>query len=118
MANPGDDFTGKTGWILGWGLYEVGGLLRSVILQQAEVTVHDQEYCEDLHGDIMGEGQICLGNPGISGSCTSDSGGPLVVDGVLVGVTSWGSNSCNPDYPSVYESVAFYRQWIQEKINV
>ena len=118
MANSGEDFTGKSGWIIGWGIDEVGGRDRAVILQQAQITVHPRDYCESIYGDLVDEGQICLGEPGLRGSCTSDSGGPLIVDGILAGITSWGGgSSCNPDFPSVYESVAYHREWIRANID-
>lgn len=43
-----------------------------------------------------------------------DSGGPLFdpVDGVLHGVTSWGSPDCGTK-PSVFAKVAAHAQWIR-----
>ena len=42
-----------------------------------------------------------------------DSGGPLTLNGVLVGVVSWGSSQCRHDvYPNVYANVATLRTWI------
>ncbi|KAL1130276.1 hypothetical protein AAG570_013214 [Ranatra chinensis] len=54
-------------------------------------------------------------------SCKGDSGGPLVwLDRatnryVQVGLVSWGM-SCSADKPSVNTNVAFYLDWIREKI--
>ena len=118
MANSGADFSGKSGWILGWGIDQVGGNQRAVILQQAQITVHPQDYCKSIWGDNMVEGQICLGDPGRAGSCSSDSGGPMIVDGVVAGISSWTAGGCDPSYPAVYESVAHWREWIRQNINV
>lgn len=43
-----------------------------------------------------------------------DSGGPLVVDGVLIGLVSWGRGCARPDYPGVYSSVPALRDYIEE----
>lgn len=46
-----------------------------------------------------------------------DEGGPLSCNNKLAGLVSWGMSYGNADYPHVYVNVAFYRQWIQNKIN-
>ena len=42
-----------------------------------------------------------------------DSGGPIYVDGVQVGVTSWGYACADPDHAGVYTRVSNYVDWIQ-----
>ncbi|KAH8266642.1 hypothetical protein KR018_004797, partial [Drosophila ironensis] len=45
--------------------------------------------------------------------CTSDSGGPLVQNGVLIGLVSWGKLPCGQaDSPSVYVQVSSFISWI------
>jgi trypsin len=48
---------------------------------------------------------ICSGALGLSG-CNGDSGGPLTVDGVQVGVVSFGPTQCGNGLPGVYARVA------------
>lgn len=49
-------------------------------------------------------------------TCQGDSGGPLAVDGVLVGVVSWGAGCALRGAPGVYASVADYSDWIAKTI--
>lgn len=46
------------------------------------------------------------------GVCTGDSGGPLAINGVLVGVTSWGASGCQGGVPDVFARVSKYVDWI------
>jgi hypothetical protein len=44
----------------------------------------------------------------------SDSGGPLLVNGVQVGIVSWSIKPCaEPPYPGVFTAVASYINWIE-----
>ncbi|XP_075232227.1 trypsin-3-like [Lycorma delicatula] len=47
-------------------------------------------------------------------ACQGDSGGPVTCDGVLVGITSWGTGCGMNDFPGVYTNVSYYRDWIDE----
>lgn len=61
---------------------------------------------------IISPRQICAGSPG-KDACVGDSGGPLLLNGVLVGVISWGPE-CGlfPELPGVNARVASYTDWI------
>lgn len=56
-----------------------------------------------------------LGN-GTVGSCNGDSGGPLLVDGIQVGLVSFGVSDCSAGYPSVYTRVTDFYSWINTTI--
>lgn len=45
---------------------------------------------------------------------SSNSGGPLVCDGVLVGITSSGNGCARKKYPGIYVDINHYRKWIDE----
>ncbi|XP_050353680.1 trypsin, alkaline C-like [Nymphalis io] len=47
-------------------------------------------------------------------ACSGDSGGPLLHQGVVIGVTSWGHECAHPKYPGVFVNVPSYTSWIVE----
>ncbi|KAJ8982907.1 hypothetical protein NQ317_004561 [Molorchus minor] len=50
--------------------------------------------------------------------CLGDSGSPLMVDGVQVGIASFGSDfGCESGFPGVYTRVTSYIDWILENMN-
>lgn len=57
-----------------------------------------------------------LSGNGTVGSCNGDSGGPLLVDGIQVGIVSFGVNDCAASYPSVYTRVTDFYSWINTTI--
>jgi trypsin len=45
-----------------------------------------------------------------------DSGGPIFVKGIQVGITSWGYGCAEPEYAGVYTRVSTYVPWIQTAV--
>ncbi|XP_064609786.1 transmembrane protease serine 9-like [Liolophura sinensis] len=112
--NPTDDC-----FIMGWG--ETREYTEQTILQELEVQVRTRTECRMRWGRrrILNS-HICVGN-GENGACNGDSGGPLVCQRggyyYLVGITSWGVSGCQTSgYPSVYSNVAYFSEWISDKI--
>jgi len=109
--------------ISGWGYTEVGGLNSPDILQETDTEIITNKEC--TQNGRWGEEQIypgivCLYS-GISGGCMGDSGGPLQCrngDGEwhLVGLTSWGSETCSVDMPSIYTRVSCFVNWIDNVV--
>lgn len=61
---------------------------------------------------------MCTGplNEGIS-TCTADSGGPLVQQNELIGVSAWGVSPCGYEgAPSVYTKVSSFIDFIRENV--
>ncbi|XP_019882307.1 mite allergen Der p 3-like [Camponotus floridanus] len=104
--------------VSGFGITKNG--LRSKILQQATIYITSQEYCKDMYNKVLSDiydTQICANDPNKRrGACKSDSGGPLIVNGKLVGIVSWAKGCALTEYPTVYTRVSLYIDWIEKNI--
>ncbi|KAL1386837.1 hypothetical protein pipiens_012767 [Culex pipiens pipiens] len=76
-------------------------------------TLTTEESDELLRARVT-DSMICAGDLEHGGvdACFGDSGGPMVADGVLVGVVSWGKGCAQPGAVGVYSNVAVVRDWI------
>lgn len=105
--------------IVGWGATSEGGSGPDV-LQEAEVPITTDAYCDEAYGGIDEATMVCAGFPqGGVDTCQGDSGGPMfgrTAGGALrvVGATSFGEGCARPGKPGVYARVAddTLRPWI------
>lgn len=106
--------------VSGWGAINIKGNVFDVNLKSATMNITSGLECETFLSGIytsssVPTGQICA-EPLSGMICFGDSGGPLTVNGTLVGIVSWANGtSCTKDYPAVFTEVARYRYWISEK---
>ncbi|CAL4178414.1 unnamed protein product [Meganyctiphanes norvegica] len=113
--------------VSGWGsLHENTGFdspVMSDVLMKVTVPTVSDDKCRDSYEDmtvVIGDAMICAGvEAGGKDSCTGDSGGPMVCDGVLHGISirasseqSWNYGCARPDFPGIYTEIAYYRDWI------
>ncbi|XP_018423690.1 PREDICTED: granzyme K-like [Nanorana parkeri] len=105
----------------GWGKTKKDD--ESQYLLEVNVTVLSRETCADRYIRLemeITENMMCTSvGPGGQDTCTGDSGGPLICNGVLSGVTSFGPKKCGqPNKASVFTRLTQeYIDWIQSKIN-
>ncbi|CAH0717893.1 unnamed protein product, partial [Brenthis ino] len=125
----------KKGNVTGWGVVNSGTQAVSPILQKAEITIRDNDECEE---DLMIKQnrnwrgffrhQLCAGEmSGGIDTCQGDSGGPLQTLIPIeryrewtpwyiyhvIGVTSFGFGCGQPNTPSVYTRVTSFLDWIE-----
>ncbi|KAJ8932959.1 hypothetical protein NQ314_014338 [Rhamnusium bicolor] len=105
---------GSIGVISGWGTTHESGFT-SRHLKAVKVPVVSQAKCRAAYGDLaITDRMFCAGlSTGGRDACQGDSGGPFVIDGMLVGVVSWGIGCARPEYPGVYSNVPALRDFIK-----
>lgn len=111
--------TGTPATLIGWGLNGTGGVVMPN-LQKVDIQVFSWFDCAALHTSTVHPTNICGGIPeGGRGQCSGDSGGPLLVNGVQVGIVSWSIKPCTvAPFPGVFTATSFYVDWISEKTGI
>ncbi|XP_043468490.1 chymotrypsin-2-like [Leptopilina heterotoma] len=103
--------------VSGFGRKWLGGP-PSLELLLVDIFIANQSLCSERYG-MSGlniyDSQVCAYDTLIKkGACHGDSGGPLTINGVLVGLVSWSYGCAQTDYPSVYTRVPKYLNWIEK----
>ncbi|KAH8382443.1 hypothetical protein KR009_003531 [Drosophila setifemur] len=104
---------GSTVTLTGWGAPEINWPTVEK-LHTINLTVIDLEECRnhwDNHTGI-GTGHICTYTKEGEGSCSGDSGGPLMWEGKLVGLVNWG-RACGVGMPDMHANTVYYQDWIR-----
>ncbi|TMW50336.1 hypothetical protein DOY81_004571, partial [Sarcophaga bullata] len=96
--------------VLGWGKLYLHGPLANQVLY-LNVTLLSKNLCKQLIHNF-GDAKLCAFGTYDSNPCSGDSGGPLICDGVLAGIVSYGNQLCI-GMPTVYTEVYRYKNWIE-----
>ncbi|KAJ8982607.1 hypothetical protein NQ317_005079, partial [Molorchus minor] len=118
-ATGDNDYVDELGTVMGWGLTETSAGV-SPVLKHVNVSIMSNEACaatSSQYASVLIDTHICTSGTGAVGSCSGDSGGPLIADGKQVGIVSFGASDCTAGYPSVYARVTSYTEWIEKSIN-
>ncbi|MFE9839903.1 trypsin-like serine protease [Streptomyces sp. NPDC005551] len=122
---------GLTGTVYGWGLTSgADGAQLSTKLRRAALPLVDDATCDSAMRSVLGEdafaegSMFCAGTPasgtdeGTKSPCNGDSGGPVIVNGKIVGIVSWGVAGCTAKgaYP-VFTKVSSYTWAAQPRID-
>ncbi|XP_030593612.1 granzyme K-like [Archocentrus centrarchus] len=114
-----DPAAGSKCLVAGWG--ETENSKTSDVLMSVNVTVVNREKCNSRdyynHDPVITSDMICAGSSGANkaDTCKGDSGGPLLCNGELVGVTSFGRGCGIIDKPGVYSFVSEKQlKWIKK----
>ncbi|XP_069750888.1 transmembrane protease serine 4-like isoform X2 [Narcine bancroftii] len=113
----------KKAWVTGWGYRKEFGQV-SPILQQAKVTIIEQDVCNrrEYYAGRITANMLCAGYlTGKVDACQGDSGGPLVYHyqyWQLIGIVSWGTGCARVGRPGVYTNVNLLLDWVYNAMNV
>ncbi|XP_017444409.1 glandular kallikrein-12, submandibular/renal isoform X1 [Rattus norvegicus] len=85
-------------------------------LQCVNINILSNEKCIKAHTQMVTDVMLCAGElEGGKDTCNGDSGGPLLCDGVLQGITSWSSVPCGEtNRPAIYTKLIKFTSWIKE----
>ena len=78
-------------------------------LMKADVNVVNTAMCAAQYtgqATVRIDSHVCGAAPGRD-SCQNDSGGPLLQGGRVMGITSFGTGCAEPNFPGVYNAVAY-----------
>ncbi|XP_066144717.1 transmembrane protease serine 9-like [Euwallacea fornicatus] len=106
-------FVGSNAIVSGWGRTSDSSNAISSELRFVQVPVITNAVCQRSYGSIIQSQHICTSGSSGRGSCNGDSGGPLVVNGVEIGIVSFGASQCQAGHPSAFARVSHFRDWIQ-----
>ena len=102
---------------------------------ETRIQIIKNQFCDDYHGDII-PSQMCAYAKGtdtcqvtkehlifmidclnhFSECKQGDSGGPIILDGVVIGVVSYGHGCANDNVPGVYTRVSAFQSWLEQAL--
>ncbi|WP_018135245.1 S1 family serine peptidase [Acaricomes phytoseiuli] len=117
-TNPSVYAAGTQAMVLGWGDTRSGAGNYQNQLRKVTVPIVSNSDCSSAYGGgYYQDSMVCAGYPqGGKDSCQADSGGPLVINGRLVGIVSWGSGCAQPNAYGVYTRVTTYVNQIKARL--
>jgi len=116
LPNPSKNYENILVTAAGWGIDETGNTPN--ILQQVDLKTMSNRHCNYKWGGglRLTKNMICADGH-YKGTCSGDSGGPLMVKGrekIVIGVTSWGiTDICYGNQPNVFARVSSQLEWIK-----
>lgn len=110
---------------VGFGLQNTTDTKLATILQYAPLQTISRLRCaRNLFLVAFRRSNICTVGLKLESPCNGDSGGPLIRENVenptgttLVGLTSFGTQTCHLGAPVAFSKVTYYRKWIQKTMN-
>ncbi|KAH8312799.1 hypothetical protein KR044_012975 [Drosophila immigrans] len=106
---------GKMVTVSGWGSSEMKKDNNK--LRMMRIPVVPKKECMEKLGKRLPVNVICATNYAKSTICSGDSGGPMVFDGEVCGVSTWTFACGNNAKPDIFMSVYVYRDFIKRAMD-
>ncbi|XP_068082749.1 trypsin-1-like [Anabrus simplex] len=103
----------------GWGI--LGEYTTTDYLKKANMVIMNTKQCKKSYDPrkSIDRRNVCAVDPQQGRhTCRGDSGGPLFLDDVVVGVTSFGGSCKRTLRPTVFTNVAYFRDWITQRTGI
>ncbi|OXM46417.1 trypsin-like serine protease [Amycolatopsis alba] len=115
-ADTGLETPGKDGFSLGYGKKDINDSAQDVTLHKLTLPIVDASQCTGVENGVDPKTMICAGySDGRKTVLPGDSGGPFVVGGKVVGITSWSRSDFR--WYSVYSRLNNdMGDWVAEQI--
>ncbi|XP_066494732.1 trypsin-like [Tiliqua scincoides] len=106
--------------VSGWGTTTYPEVNYASTLNCIDSEILSKEKCRSAYGQYFEENEICSGIlEGGKDSCQGDSGSPMICNGIIHGIVSWGAEVCaDKGKPAIYTAVCNFREWIEETMAV
>ncbi|XP_045539197.1 collagenase-like [Papilio machaon] len=115
LASGSNTYAGAWAWAIGFGKTSDVSM-PSPDLMHVRVQVITNAACRDAFpGNFVIDSTLCISSA-TGNICTGDSGGPLVANNLLIGVTSFGSSSCEEPRPAGFARVTSFNSWIRARM--
>jgi secreted trypsin-like serine protease len=102
MIDPAGTYpAGGSGQVFGWGTTSERDLFNARLRSATIPLVPDARCSAAYGGSFDRRDMVCAGSPH-GDTCQFDSGGPLVLNGRLAGITSWAYGCARQGHPGVY----------------
>ncbi|KAH8259655.1 hypothetical protein KR026_008270, partial [Drosophila bipectinata] len=114
VSNSYSTYEGEKAIVSGHGRESDSSSSKAKKLKWALLDIVSNTVCSDVFGTaVVTNNILCTKTEGAVSACNGDSGGPLVLNGVQVGIVSFGASSgCELGYPNAFTRVTSYRSWI------
>lgn len=108
---------GRNANVTGYGAYRYNSL-EADYLHVVTLSLVTQEACNKVYNGEITADMLCAGaGSDRRGDCHRDTGGPLVVNGVQLGVVARRVFECaRPGRPGIYARVPHFANWIRKNL--
>jgi secreted trypsin-like serine protease len=98
---------GAEAQVLGWGTTSESDSSNKV-LRSANVPLVADSTCQTAYGASFEPGNMVCAGTTQADTCEYDSGGPLILNGKLAGLTSWANGCAREGFPGVYTRLSAF----------